>query len=63
MAGTGLTRLEAFALLRVASQNGNRKLIDIATDVADTGVLPYPAVSTPRPRLHSVRDRPWPTES
>ena len=34
-----LTREQAFDLLRVASQDANRKLVDVATDVADTGVL------------------------
>ena len=37
-----LTRQQAFDLLRVASQDSNRKLADIATDVADTGVLLLP---------------------
>ena len=34
-----LTREQAFDVLRVASQYGNRKLSDIATEVADTGIL------------------------
>ena len=34
-----VTREQAFDLLRVASQDTNRKLADIAADVADTGVL------------------------
>ena len=34
-----LTRDQAFDLLRVASQDTNRKLADVAVDVADTGVL------------------------
>lgn len=33
------TRQEAFDVLRVASQNSNRKLSDIAAEVADTGAL------------------------
>jgi len=33
------TRQEAFDVLRVASQNSNRKLSDVAADVADTGTL------------------------
>jgi len=37
-----LTRSQAFDLLRIASQNSNRKVHDIAVDVADTGVLPLP---------------------
>ena len=35
-----LTREQAFDLLRAASQDANRKLADIATQVADTGILP-----------------------
>lgn len=34
-----LTREQAFDLLRVASQDTNRKLADVAADVADTGTL------------------------
>ena len=34
-----LTREQAFHLLRLASQETNRKLADIATEVADTGIL------------------------
>jgi hypothetical protein len=37
-----ISRSQAFDLLRVASQNTNRKLADIAFDVADTGVLDLP---------------------
>ncbi|MFL6165462.1 MAG: GAF and ANTAR domain-containing protein [Ornithinibacter sp.] len=37
-----LTRQEAFDVLRVASQNSNRKLTQVATDVADTGTLTIP---------------------
>ena len=35
-----LTREQAFDILRTASQHTNRKLADIATEVADTGLLP-----------------------
>jgi GAF domain-containing protein len=35
-----VTREQAFDLLRIASQHSQRKLADIATEVADTGVLP-----------------------
>jgi hypothetical protein len=42
MATYKITREEAFALLRIASQNTNRKLIDIAVDVTDTGILELP---------------------
>ena len=34
-----LTREQAFDVLRVASQDSNRKLVDVATEVADTGTL------------------------
>ena len=40
MARYRLTRQQAFDVLRVASQNTNRKLIDIATEVGDTGMSP-----------------------
>ncbi|MEO7069154.1 MAG: GAF and ANTAR domain-containing protein [Nostocoides sp.] len=39
MARHGLTRDQAFDLLRVASQDRNRKLVDIAADVAESGEL------------------------
>lgn len=42
MANHKLTREQAFDLLRIASQNTNRKIADIAVEVGDTGVLPYP---------------------
>jgi ANTAR domain len=35
-----LTREQAFGVLRLASQDSNRKLSDIARDVAETGVAP-----------------------
>lgn len=40
MARHQVTREQAFSLLRMASQDSNRKLHDIALDVADTGTLP-----------------------
>lgn len=40
MARHGVTRDQAFALLRMASQDLNRKVADIAVEVADSGVLP-----------------------
>ncbi|HEY9415855.1 MAG TPA: GAF and ANTAR domain-containing protein [Pseudonocardia sp.] len=44
----GLTRQQAFDLLRICSQNTNRKLADIAADVGDTGYLDLQAtVSAP----------------
>lgn len=42
MATYKLTREQAFDLLRVASQNSNRKLVDVAMDVTDTGTLDLP---------------------
>jgi hypothetical protein len=51
-----ITREQAFDLLRIASQHGHRKLVEIATEVADTGVLELPRhagqgpARTPRPR-------------
>ena len=35
-----LTREQALDMLRTASQDANRKLADVATEVADTGILP-----------------------
>lgn len=40
MAKHNLTRAQSFDLLRMASQDSNRKLADIAAEVADTGALP-----------------------
>ncbi|WP_392544019.1 ANTAR domain-containing protein [Oryzobacter telluris] len=40
MASHSLTREQAFQVLRTASQNTNRKLRDIATEVGDTGLPP-----------------------
>ncbi|GIL37236.1 GAF and ANTAR domain-containing protein [Phycicoccus sp. DTK01] len=40
MARHRVTREEAFAMLRVASQAANRKIRDLASEVADTGDLP-----------------------
>ena len=42
MATSKVTREQAFDLLRIASQNTNRKVRDIATVVADSGVLDLP---------------------
>lgn len=42
MAQHKITRDDAFNLLRVSSQYTGRKLHDVATEVADTGTLPYP---------------------
>ena len=40
MARHQVTQDQAFGLLRMASQNANRKLHDVALEVADTGALP-----------------------
>jgi ANTAR domain len=37
-----LTREQAFDLLRIASQNSNLKIRDVAEEVGDTGTLPCP---------------------
>jgi len=47
-----LDREQAFAVLRVASQDSNRKLADVASEVADTGILEirrWPAASAGEP--------------
>ncbi len=54
MARHQVTREQAFDLLRIASQNSNRKLADIATEVADTGALELPS---PKTDSHRVRGR------
>jgi hypothetical protein len=43
MSSHKLTEDDAFALLRIASQHSNRKLIDVAEDVIHTGHLELPA--------------------
>jgi GAF domain-containing protein len=42
MAQHKVTREQGFDLLRITSQGSNRRLADIATEVADTGTLPDP---------------------
>jgi AmiR/NasT family two-component response regulator len=37
-----ITQEQAFTLLRIVSQNTNRRVADIATDVVDAGVLDLP---------------------
>jgi GAF domain-containing protein len=37
-----ITQEQAFDLLRMASQNGHRKLLDVAQDVVDTGMIALP---------------------
>ena len=43
MATYRVTRDQAFDLLRIASQNTNRKLRDLAVEVAETGTLDLPS--------------------
>jgi hypothetical protein len=50
MANGQLTTQQAFAQLSTASQNLNRKLHDIAADVALTGTLPRAALKLVRRR-------------
>lgn len=51
------TREEAFDVLRVASQDSNRKLADVAAEVADTGVLEIPRRSAhPTAGFERTRD-------
>lgn len=49
MAQHHVTRDQAFGLLRMASQNSNRKLHAIAVEVAETGALPPISGSRARP--------------
>lgn len=48
MATHKIAQDQAFTLLRIVSQNTNRKIADIATDVLDTGILDLP----PQPSKH-----------
>ncbi len=48
-----ITQNEAFDLLRMASQHGHRKLVDVAMDVTETGILELP----PLPSRASVRSQ------
>jgi hypothetical protein len=50
MASHRITRSQAFDLLRTASQNSNRKLRDVASEVADTGILDMPPARSRRAR-------------
>jgi hypothetical protein len=54
-----VTRDQAFDLLRMASQNSNRKLRDVAVEVAESGELPLPGRSTAHDRSdhHDREDR------
>jgi AmiR/NasT family two-component response regulator len=46
-----ITKEQAFDLLRLASQHGHRKLVDVALDVTETGTLELP----PLPARANVR--------
>lgn len=46
MAKHNVTREQAFGLLRMASQDSNRRLADLAVEVADTGELPLRRLRT-----------------
>jgi hypothetical protein len=54
-----ITRRQAFDLLRIASQNTNRKLADIAVEVGDTGTLDLPGQAAPGRRRTAARTSPW----
>jgi hypothetical protein len=51
-----ITKEQAFDLLRVASQQSNRKLRDLADDVVFTGTMPDGSGRVARPEQH--RDEP-----
>ena len=57
MARHHVTRDQAFDLLRIASQNANRKLRDVAVEVAESGELPLPARRTDTGRNGRDDDR------
>ena len=74
MASHKVTEQQAFDLLRIASQNSNRKLVDIAADVVETGRLDvspdgysHPCRSTSSGEASGgttmTRDRPGTSES
>ncbi|MHA3700841.1 ANTAR domain-containing protein [Jatrophihabitans sp. YIM 134969] len=55
MARHRIERSQAFDLLRIASQRANRKLRDVASEVADTGTLELPPARSPRLRARDAR--------
>jgi GAF domain-containing protein len=55
MATHRITGDDAFALLRIASQNGNRKLAAVADEVIHTGALELPRSATAAQRRSLVR--------
>jgi hypothetical protein len=58
MASHKLTQDDAFILLRMASQNTNRKLTDIADEVITTGILEVPHPRSATPQRRPDRDQP-----
>ena len=50
MASLKVTEDDAFTLLRIASQNTNRKLLDVADEVIATGTLELPPPTSSRTR-------------
>ena len=48
MSSNKVTESDAFTLLRIASQNSNRKLIDVADGVITTGALELPTATSGR---------------
>jgi hypothetical protein len=59
MSSHKVTEGDAFTLLRIASQNSNRKLNDVADEVITTGALDLPTVtSVPRHRPATQRPQP-----
>jgi hypothetical protein len=63
MAVHKITDDDAFTLLRIASQNTNRKLIDVADEVIATGALERPAPTAGRPRAGTDAAAPSPEPS
>jgi hypothetical protein len=59
MSSHKLTDDDAFTLLRIASQNSNRKLTDIAEDVITTGLLELPPTAS-HPRAGGAARKPAP---
>jgi ANTAR domain len=58
MTSHNLTEHDAVTLLRIASQNSNRKLTDIADDVITTGTLELPAPRSATSHRHPKSSRP-----
>jgi hypothetical protein len=60
MATYKVTREQAFDLLRISSQNSNRRLVEIATEVVDTGALhlPHDRAGAPAARWNAPQPPP-----